>query len=148
MGGSHSEQQSASTKPCSQPCIPYASRLPCRFMSHVGRAHELARCRIILGFKYNLPAKPHACPRTASLLQHPPNLSFEEKDAVSALGQFLMTRLVSASKAASRPRWYHRWGAAGTLNACVESSGHALDGSDGRVLRGEGGSGKRDSPRQ
>ena len=92
MSGSNSEQQSAFTKPCSQPCIPYASRLPCKFMSHDGRAHELARSRIIIGFEYNTPAKSQACPRTANLLQHTPNLSFEEKDGVSALAQFSTTR--------------------------------------------------------
>ena len=77
-------------------------------MRQGGRAYELARSRIVVGFEYNTPAKPHVCPRTASLLHHPPNLSFEEKDDVSALGQFLVTRLVSATKAVSRPRWYHR----------------------------------------
>ena len=77
-------------------------------MMQGGRAHELARSRIIIGIEQNSPAKPHAVFRPGILSEHPPNLSFEEKDDVSALGQFLVTRLVSATKAASRPRWYHR----------------------------------------
>ena len=142
MSGSNSEQQSAFTKPCSQPCIPYASRLPCKFMSHDGRAHELARSRIIIGFEYNTPAKSQACPRTANLLQHTPNLSFEEKDGVSALAQFSTTRLFSALKKAFRPDGHHPRAASGSQISCVQPCLRAVDGSDGRVLRGEGDSGK------
>ena len=142
MSGSNSEQQSAFTKPCSQPCIPYASRLPCKFMSHDGRAHELARSRIIIGFEYNTPAKSQACPRTANLLQHTPNLSFEEKDGVSALAQLSTTRLFSALKKAFRPDGHHPRAASGSQISCVQPCLRAVDGSDGRVLRGEGGSGK------
>ena len=77
-------------------------------MKQGSRADELARGSIAIEIEYNKPAKPRDRPRTTTLSQHPPNLSFEEKDDVSALGQFLVTRLVSATKAASRPRWYHR----------------------------------------
>lgn len=142
MSGSNSEQQSAFTKPCSQPCIPYASRLPCKFMSHDGRAHELARSRIIIGFEYNTPAKSQACPRTANLLQHTPNLSFEEKDGVSALAQLSTTRLFSALKKAFRPDGHHPRAASGELISCVLPCHRAPDGSDGPLLRGEGDSGK------
>jgi len=60
-------------------------------------------------------AKPDTRPRTTTLLQHPPHLSFEEKDAVSALGQLSMTRPLSATNKASRPQQHHRRGSVGTL---------------------------------
>ena len=73
-------------------------------MKRGSRADELARGSIAIEIEYNKPAKPRDCPRTTALSQHPPKLSFEEKDAVSALGQFLMTRLLSVTNEASRPR--------------------------------------------
>ena len=107
-----------------------------------GRAHELARSRIIIGIEQNSPAKPHAVFRPGILSEHPPNLSFEEKDAASALGQFSMTRPLSATSKASGPQRHHRRGSAGTLFSCMRPCLRALDGADGSVLRGEGGSGK------
>ena len=111
-------------------------------MMQGGRAHELARSRVIIGIEQNSPAKPRAVFRPGILSEHPPNLSFEEKDAASALGQFSMTRPLSATNKASGPQRHHRRGSAGTLFSCVRPCLCALDGSDGRVLRGEGGSGK------
>ena len=129
--GSHSEQQSASTEPCSQPCIPCASRLACRLMRQDGRKHELARSWIDVGIEDNTPATPHTRPRTTALSHHPPNLSFEEKDAVSALGQLSMIRPLSATIKASRPRRHHRRGSAGTLISCVQPCLGALEAPTG-----------------
>ena len=56
-------------------------------MKQGGRAHELARSRIVIGVDCNTPATPQACPRLGILSEHPPTLSFEEKDGVSVLGQ-------------------------------------------------------------
>ena len=119
-----------------QPWIPCASRLACRTMRQGGRADELARRRMTIDIEYNTPAKPRTRSRQTALSQHPPKLSFEEKDAVSALGQFLMTRLLSVTNEASRPRRHYRQGSAGTLISCVQPCRGAQDGSDGSVLRG------------
>ena len=72
---SHTGQKSASTEPYSQPCIPCASQLACRLMRHGGRAHELARCRMLIWFECNSPATPRVRRRTTAYLQHPPNPS-------------------------------------------------------------------------
>ena len=72
-------------------------------MKQGSRADELARGSIAIEIEYNKPAKPRDRPRTTALSQHPPKLSFEEKDAVSALGQLSMTRPLSATNETSRP---------------------------------------------
>jgi hypothetical protein len=131
MSGSHSEQQSASTEPCSRSCILCVSGLARRCMLKGGRGHELPRCRMGIGVEYNSPAKPHVRRRATAHLQHPPNLSFEEKDAASALGLFSMTRPLSATNKASGPQRHHRRGSAGTLFSCVLPCLRALDGADG-----------------
>ena len=111
-------------------------------MKQGGRAHELARSRIVIGVDCNTPATPQACPRLGILSEHPPTLSFEEKDGVSVLGQLWTTRLLSALQEAFRPGEHHPRAASGELISCVLPCHRAPDGSDGPLLRGEGDSGK------
>ena len=116
--------------------------LACRLMKQGGHAHELARSRIIIGIKKNSPAKPQASPRPGILSEHPPTLSFKEKDGVSVLGQLWTTRLLPALKEAYRLDGHHPWAASGSQISCVQPCRRAPDGSDGPLLRGEGDSGK------
>ena len=58
------------------------------------------------------------------------------------LAQFSTTRLFSALKKAFRPDGHHPRAASGSQISCVQPCLRAVDGSDGRVLRGEGDSGK------
>ena len=101
-----------------------------------GRAHELARCRIVIEAECNSLATPHVRRRTTTHLQVVPNPSYEEKDGASTRCRFSITRLFSALKEAFGPDEYHPRAASGVLISCVLPCHRAPDGADGSVLRG------------
>ena len=92
---------------------------------------------------YEQTASPALC-SGGILSEHPPTLSFEEKDGVSdsVLVQLWTTRLLSVLQEAFRPGEHHPRAASGELISCVLPCHRAPDGSDGPLLRGEGDSGK------
>ena len=107
-------------------------------MNWVGRTHELKRLRPALRIECSSHATAHVSPRAWSAILRPPNTTFQEKVGVVARRLLPTTKLLSALKEASRPQWYHRWAADGTLGPSVSHVPCGLDGPDALNLPGEG----------